>query len=116
MMACRTPTDATYRRLLPASGAPPIPERTVPEYRWPSEAHLCPKNCWNCAANLLYGDVPRARYDTTEVVCWCCSRLQCELTSDLTPRRLTADEWRALPSNQPKRGRPRKLVIGGGTE
>jgi biotin operon repressor len=88
-------------------GAYPIAERTVPEYRWPSEASKTPRTCWNCGSNLLYGDVPIARYDEVDIECWNCSRLQCELTSDLTPRRLTPDEWRALPANQPKIGRPK---------
>jgi hypothetical protein len=93
--------------LLPASGAPPITERTVPQYRWPSEAHLRPRTCWNCDSNLLYSNVPRASGDQIDIECWSCSRLQCELISDLTPRRLTPDEWRACAENQPRRGRPK---------
>jgi hypothetical protein len=89
-------------------GAYVIAERTVPQYHWPSERGKAPKTCWNCGANLLYGDVPRARYDEVNIECWCCSRLQCTLISDLRPRRLTPDEWRACVENQPKIGRPKK--------
>jgi DNA-directed RNA polymerase subunit RPC12/RpoP len=87
-------------------GAFPLAPITRPEILWPSEAHKAPARCEYCGARLLLSHAPTA-YSRVEVTCMQCARVCADLISDLTPRRLTPDEWRALPGNQSKSGRPK---------
>lgn len=89
---------------------PPISPRGLPRFRWPLERHLTPTHCTNCGARLIVTDEPTASERLTDVACLMCSRVAAELISDLAPVPMTPEQFRALPIQQPKRGRPPSAV------
>lgn len=91
---------------------PPISPRGLPRFRWPLERHLTPTHCTNCGARLIVTDEPTASERLTDVTCLMCSRVAAELISDLAPVPMTPEQFRALPIQQPKRGRPPSMTEG----
>lgn len=94
------PTGRTTLRPIPADLVRPA------RFYWPLERAKAPSHCDNCGVRLLVSDVPTADHPTTDVACWSCSRLACELVHDSMQRPLTPEQWRALPACHPGRGRP----------
>lgn len=86
----------------------------APRLRWPSERALTPTHCAYCAARLLVTEYPPAecRLRIVEIACLDCARVACELISDHAPVPMTPTQWRALPTDQGKRGRPRRHARG----
>lgn len=98
-------------RVLPQSAqSRPIPPQTHPQYRYPSERHLLPSRCGHCTARLVLGDIPTADAPVADVSCLYCARVCAELIHDGMRRPMTPEEWRALPAEQPKRGRTVKTA------
>lgn len=85
----------------------PIPDGYIPPARfyWPSEAHLTPKQCGNCGARLIRGDIPTADAPLTDVTCLLCTQVACELQHDSLRQAMTpAERFHALPVVHLKRG------------
>ena len=92
-------------RILPQSAQNrPMPERTHPQFRYPSQRHLLPSHCTGCGLRLLLGEVPTGSEPVVDATCLYCARTACELIADSARRPLTPAEWAALPVEQGKRG------------
>lgn len=83
-----------------------MPAPTLAQYRYPSQRHLTPTHCGNCGARLIAGDVPTADAPLADLTCLLCSRHACVLVHDTMRRPMTPAEWKVIPSEQSKVGRP----------
>lgn len=99
---------ATISRPTGAAPVRPIPgtRPALPSYRY-SQRHQAPRSCGECGGALI-GDVPTATYPRVDACCLLCSRPAYELVADGLRAPMTAAEFRALPTSQGQRGRPRK--------
>lgn len=86
----------------------PMPSPTLPRYRWPSERTKTPTHCGHCGGRLIASDIPTADQPITDVACWACSRVACELVSDHTRSLYDRERLRAELAAPPKIGRPPK--------